>query len=38
VKSVYIDNERAEVITEKLGGNTFLVVDKDFGEIHITGK
>jgi alpha-glucosidase len=38
VKSVYIDNVRTEIPAIKKGGQTVLLVDKNFDEIHITGK
>jgi len=38
VKSVYIDNQKAEVVASTKDHVTILIVDKDFGEIHITGK
>ena len=38
IKSVYVDNQRAPLSSLKVNGNTSLVVDKNFTELHIIGK
>ncbi len=36
IKTIYVDNERAK--PEHFGEDGMLVIDKDFTEVHITGK
>ncbi len=38
IKSIYMDNQRTPLTSLKVNGNTSLVVDKNFTELHIIGK
>lgn len=38
IKTIEVDNQVTELSTLKLNGNTTLVVDKNFSELHLIGK